>query len=573
MKKLILLLLLPLMAFAEGMDSSFKFAWSDTLGWVNFNPTNGNVQVFSDRLTGYAWSENYGWINLNPTNGGVQNDGNGNLSGYAWGENIGWIDFSNVKINPDTGEFSGYALILGGPGGKINFDCNNCKVVTLWRKVEQLPSLSPPPLYSSSAIYEKKLVIDETLLRKILTDVIEKFLKEKIVEIPRKVKKIIEKKEKLIPEIKESKLIPEIKESKTTYSLKLTYTLQNKPLKEFITSYLPEEIKILSSRIPKLGEIFNKIGLNNLVNLEKLKVVKLYLPSLSEILEINLPLFKLPQFAKEKIPEEIVFIRSQDEKIDLKPRITLDEKNNIVQEINIVAGQKIKLIVKPIAEVESIKGYLVYLSYKRSFLEKFLSLVSAKEIENRLEIYEFEYEDQDKDGIYTAEITLPKLTGKFEIKTIIEYKSVDLGKKEIRLITAIDPEGYIYEKILGREARIEGAEVSLYYFNPQTNKFELWPAKEYGQLNPQITDKSGNYAFLVPSGRYYLEVKKDGYFPYKSEIFDLQENGALHLNIELKSKTLWFLNIDWKLILLILISILLIFQVFRNKIKSEIKNE
>jgi len=564
MKKLILLLLLPLMAFAEGMDSSFKFAWSDTLGWINFNPTNGNVQVFSDRLTGYAWSENYGWINLNPTNGGVINDGNGNLSGYAWGENIGWIDFSNVKINPNTGEFSGYALILGGPGGRINFDCNNCKVVTLWRKVEQLPLLSPPPLYSSSAIYEKKLVIDENLLRKTLTDVIEKFLKEKIVEIPRKVKKIIEKKEKLIPEIKESKL---------TYPLKLTYTFQNKPLKEFITSYFPEEIKILSSRIPKLGEIFNKIGLNNLVNLEKLKVVKLYLPSLSEILEINLPLFKLPQFAKEKIPEEIVFIRSQDEKIDLKPRITLDEKNNIVQEINIVAGQKIKLIVKPIAEVESIKGYLVYLSYKRSFLEKFLSLVSAKEIENRLEIYEFEYEDQDKDGIYTAEITLPKLTGKFEIKTIIEYKSVDLGKKEIRLITAIDPEGYIYEKILGREARIEGAEVSLYYFNPQTNKFELWPAKEYGQLNPQITDKSGNYAFLVPSGRYYLEVKKDGYFPYKSEIFDLQENGALHLNIELKSKTLWFLNIDWKLILLILISLLLIFQVFRNKIKSEIKNE
>ncbi len=555
MKKLILLLLLPLIAFAEGMDSSFKFAWSDTLGWVNFNPTNGNVQVFSDRLTGYAWSENYGWINLNPTNGGVINDGNGNLSGYAWGENIGWIDFSNVKINPNTGEFSGYALILGGPGGRINFDCNNCKVVTLWRKTKHPPSSFFP---------EKKLVIDENLLRKTLTDVIEKFLKEKIVEIPRKVKKIIEKKEKLIPEIKESKI---------TYPLKLTYTLQNKSLKEFISSYFPEEIKILSSRIPKLGEIFNKIGLNNLVNLEKLKVVKLYLPSLSEILEINLPLFKLPQFAKKKIPEEIVFIRSQDEKIDLKPRITLDEKNNIVQEINIVAGQKIKLIVKPIAEVESIKGYLVYLSYKRSFLEKFLSLVSAKEVENRLEIFEFEYEDQDKDGIYTAEITLPKLTGKFEIKTIIEYKSVDLGKKEIRLITAIDPEGYIYEKILGREARIEGAEVSLYYFNPQTNKFELWPAKEYGQLNPQITDKSGNYAFLVPSGRYYLEVKKDGYFPYKSEIFDLQENGALHLDIELKSKTLWFLNIDWKLILLILISLLLIFQVFRNKIKSEIKNE
>jgi hypothetical protein len=47
-----------------------------------------------------------------PTNGGVFNDGQGNLSGYAWGEGLGWIDFSNVKIDPNTGEFAGYALIL-----------------------------------------------------------------------------------------------------------------------------------------------------------------------------------------------------------------------------------------------------------------------------------------------------------------------------------------------------------------------------------------------------------------------------------------------------------------------------
>ena len=94
-------LLLPLtsLAAAGSIDSANKYAWGSGIGWVNFNPMNGNVSVSDAGLSGSAWSENYGWINLNPTASGVKNDGTGLLSGYAWGENTGYIDFSGVRIN------------------------------------------------------------------------------------------------------------------------------------------------------------------------------------------------------------------------------------------------------------------------------------------------------------------------------------------------------------------------------------------------------------------------------------------------------------------------------------------
>lgn len=37
--------------------------------------------------------------------------------------------------------------------------------------------------------------------------------------------------------------------------------------------------------------------------------------------------------------------------------------------------------------------------------------------------------------------------------------------------------------------------VSLYWLNPEKNQYELWPAREYQQENPQITDVRGTYAF------------------------------------------------------------------------------
>ena len=141
---LILALLVVGVTLAAGnISNTDKWAWGTNVGWINFNPSNGGVTVYADRLEGDAWGENIGWIRLkgtaqDSTAYGVNNDGCGNLSGYAWGTNIGWLNFApangGVWVDPVTGDFDGYAW--GENVGWIhakNTTGNAYKVTTTWR--------------------------------------------------------------------------------------------------------------------------------------------------------------------------------------------------------------------------------------------------------------------------------------------------------------------------------------------------------------------------------------------------------------------------------------------------------
>ena len=120
--------------------SSYKYAWANNVGYINFE----NVTVSDTKLSGFAWSASKGFIKFDPAQGGVTNNSAGNLSGFAWGEQLGWIDFNGVSINGSTGKLSGSAT--GTLVGTINFDCPTyCDVRTDWRT----PS-TPAPSTSSS---------------------------------------------------------------------------------------------------------------------------------------------------------------------------------------------------------------------------------------------------------------------------------------------------------------------------------------------------------------------------------------------------------------------------------------
>jgi len=106
--------------------SSGKYAWSETGGWLNFNPAGGGVVVYPDHLEGYAWLENIGWVktgsysgggthtytNLTATDWGVNLDGSV-FSGFAWSDSAGWINFKpiggGVTFDTATGVLDGYA--------------------------------------------------------------------------------------------------------------------------------------------------------------------------------------------------------------------------------------------------------------------------------------------------------------------------------------------------------------------------------------------------------------------------------------------------------------------------------
>jgi hypothetical protein len=127
---------------ATNIDSVYRYAWNDVIGWVDFYTTN-NVNVSSTQLTGYA-SSSMGFIALDcatspsgnicgTSDFKVLKDGSGNLSGYAYNDNFGWLSFSGtttpagqaygVSISPSTGDFSGWAW--NDNVGWFSFNCSN----------------------------------------------------------------------------------------------------------------------------------------------------------------------------------------------------------------------------------------------------------------------------------------------------------------------------------------------------------------------------------------------------------------------------------------------------------------
>ena len=208
----------------------------------------------------------------------------------------------------------------------------------------------------------------------------------------------------------------------------------------------------------------------------------------------------------------------------------------------------------------------------------FAALISfnpfAQKTEEKLLLTEFEYTDSDNDGIYTAKIQAPAVGGEYEIITVMDFKDPNLATKEIKLITVVDPEGYIYEKYGNREIRIPDAKVTLYWMNPENNQYEVWPSEKYSQENPQVTDVRGTYSFLVPEGNYMVKVEASGYLSYQGEAFEVKSGVGIHKNIELKVGYWWLKGIDWKIILIVILvilttvfSTLLLYNFYRDKIK------
>lgn len=564
------------LAESEGkIDQNCRFAWGEKIGWVNFGCKNCNVLVSDSKITGFAWSENYGWINLSPKNAGIKNDGEGNLSGFAWGENLGWIDFSEVKID-NEGKFRGIAK---SDFGKITFDCKNCCVKTNWRPKKELPQTTfPPPIPSQRQIFPE-IKIELEKIKEIVRKPIEFFRPKPKPEVPLPTLPPFFEKEIVVK-------IPPVFEGKWQL---LSYSKFNFPFLKFTLAPLPKEFQKLAEKLPEIKNLFAQVGVQKLLDIKKLTPVKLTLPTLTKRLALPKvePLEKIPPEIKEKIPSEILFTRTGKEKIEIPVMLEVTERGEAKLKIQSISNTTLQLFVKPERPVRSIKGYLVFkkiqkqasLSLNFSLHYFFSSFVFAapsftkehklNEIENKLVLMEFDFKDEDGDGIFTAEIQTPLVSGEYEIITVFDFEDPELGKKEIRLIAVFDPEGYVFEKYQEKEIRIPGAIVTLYWLNPKTQKYEIWPGKEFAQENPQITDSTGKYAFLVPEGYYYLRVEAPGYLTFESKPFFAGEGSGIHYNIELKSKYWYLRYFDWQTVLLIFVLVLVAINFYRDRTREK----
>ena len=595
--------LFPFLSFASEtvgtVSASDRFAWSENLGWINFAAPESDVLVTDTAITGYAWNENYGWINLSPTQSGVSNDGEGNLDGQAWGENIGWIDFDNVTIGT-TGVFSGTAQ--GGISGTITFDCDHCLVQTDWRPASTRGGTTPEPEVpggSSGGWMPPKAVATSTPEDIIPIDlyptppgpIVQAILDNEIIQaledtfdilIPDFIKERLRRGEDLKLSLRD--LLPKYAPD----ALSGLWNLIPPTADRFALQPLPGETRLLAQKFPQLSDAFDRVGISRMADVGKLTGAKLALPGFSQIVGLSktkvvagkfsllmgVPTADLTLAQKRMLPTETIFARALDERLDLKTNLTFSDQGRPIQQISTIVGKTLNLVVKPEAPVRKVTGYIVLSKRQNGATAIRLpmnslaaaamfaspSLAQKAEVpEKKFVLSEFEYEDIDGDGIYTASVTAPVVSGEYEVITVMDYLNPDYGSKEIRLIAVVDPEGYVFAKNGKYESRISEATVSIYWLNEQSGDYELWPAKEYLQTNPQRTDARGTYSFLVPEGSYYLAVEAGGFKDYLGEPFMVEEGNGVHVNVELVDKGGWlpdFLNLNTLIIILIGLAVL-----------------
>jgi hypothetical protein len=344
-------------------------------------------------------------------------------------------------------------------------------------------------------------------------------------------------------------------------------------INQFALAPLPQSLLTLVQKFPDLAKTFKAVGISKLSDLNNLSGAKFVLSGIGKEAGlaggVSVPIASLSDSQKKILPSDIVFAKASN-LIDYSIFLSIGNDGTASQEINTVVGKPIELAIKADKPVTSIKGYLTVKNLERqsatrvvpatsllaapimamlalgspssqSIVGSDVTSVSGSDVptEDKLVLLSFDYTDDNHDGIYTASITAPMVHGEYEIISVMDYKDKSLGKKELRLTAVVDPEGYVYEPNGNKETRIPDARVTLLTKDPQSGQFAIWPAKDYQQINPQKTDKSGTYSFLVPEGEYKLTVSAPGYYDYTGEVFTVQEGHNVHEDIAVKAKSWW----------------------------------
>ena len=120
--------------------------------------------------------------------------------------------------------------------------------------------------------------------------------------------------------------------------------------------------------------------------------------------------------------------------------------------------------------------------------------------------------DPDNDGVYQGPYTAPATNTSGLTYTL----SVDCGAgaSESSGAALIDPDGVVRDAATG--ALISGASVVCMQQDALSASYSPWPASNFGQSNPFMTQSDGYFAFFTPAGIYRLDASKSGYQPYRS---------------------------------------------------------
>jgi hypothetical protein len=130
-------------------------------------------------------------------------------------------------------------------------------------------------------------------------------------------------------------------------------------------------------------------------------------------------------------------------------------------------------------------------------------------------------------------VGLDMLDKYLERRAIANFKRKEYSvSNDANVSTLVDPSGIAYEWLPSNP--VEGATAEIYY-QDSSGKAVKWNAEDYDQVNPQITDSAGWFAWDVPEGMWQVRVSGEGYEDAESEwlpVLPVQTD----VNIKLTSK-------------------------------------
>lgn len=203
-----------------------------------------------------------------------------------------------------------------------------------------------------------------------------------------------------------------------------------------------------------------------------------------------------------------------------------------LNKILVFTAAKDTIEIKPDAKDSKIKilpDVAIKASIKKELLSPFLKsiILTLGESSYLLKI------NKEK-NVYETDFITPGSLGSYALNALVLiYKDskVQLVKGKMD----VENPGYVYKAPDDKkEARVSGADVTLYQFNNKTKDWQVWVSSKYFQVNPEVTDSVGEYAFLVTPGKYYLAVSRSGYESKKTDSFEA--NNIINQKISLKQK-------------------------------------
>jgi len=113
-------------------------------------------------------------------------------------------------------------------------------------------------------------------------------------------------------------------------------------------------------------------------------------------------------------------------------------------------------------------------------------------------------------------------------------KSVDgAGNKVSRVLNTINVTAPASVVRAGTDKPVV-SKTSVYYWEAESSQWVVWDGAAYGQDNPVLTDKKGQFSLVLPAGKYYLKTSAKDYKTLTSNIFKLNDSTPISTTLNLK---------------------------------------